>query len=835
MSRDALIVGINQYQHLSSLTTAAHDAEAVSHHLETWGEFRVNRLPETIRNRRPIVSSQSPVSARSLEQALIKLFKPTGKNIPQTALFYYSGHGLQRQAGIREGYLATSDADPNRGQYGVSLFWLRRLLQESPVRQRIIILDCCHSGELLNFLEADPGACEGTDRLFMASSREYESAYESLEGPYSVFTQALLAGLDPSSALGGAVSNHHLIQVVSQKLRGEIQQPLFESSGSSIILTRTPGSSGVVCAPTKPLIERLQKLRYSFCPFPGSAAFSEQYADYFFGRETITDALVKQVHQSRLCTLVGPTGSGKTSLLRAGVLPQLRQLQTSQGWSIRYITPGQHPLRRISEMFVAPEVNDIQRAEQIYRAEAFLSSNPAGIGTLLQATLGAPSLQSPQQVLIIDQLEELWAVGVNPQERECFLSCLEAALRSQHLPLRIVLGVRAHTMSQLRPYRELYGHLSEHRIDLPPMTYEEVKSTIVKPLEKLSLAYDANLIYTLLLDIVGAPGELALLQQLLKELWTQRQIDPNGELPPCLTLDAYAALGGIRQLISHQASQFYQHLTPAEQAAARHIFIGLSEPGAGTEDRRRPVSLSQLVTDSFCRPQIEALLNRLVEARLVILDQTATDPDAGTLRPSPFTAPGCQSSALSTHPAEDYMVDVVHESLIRSWSQLRQWLAACRPALLQQRRLEAAALEWHNLGSPVHPEYLLQGQLLQTALELQQQHWQWLSAHTRSYIHISQQQARQYQLKGWIVRCLVPLSIGAGMFSAYSYYHLSQQVAHQSTPSAESILRRNSHSELKLPQGQFSWPYLLEDFESKPSSTVLFNPKPEAEDPTSSW
>ncbi|MEO1620583.1 MAG: caspase family protein, partial [Cyanobacteria bacterium J06632_3] len=141
MSRDALIVGINQYKSLPGLNAPAADADAVAVRLQTQGEFRVQRMPEAIKNKQAIVSQRRGVTAQMLEAALIKLFKPKGKNIPNTAVFYFSGHGLQREAGIQEGYLATSDTDPSSGNFGISLNWLRRLLQESPVRQIVVILD----------------------------------------------------------------------------------------------------------------------------------------------------------------------------------------------------------------------------------------------------------------------------------------------------------------------------------------------------------------------------------------------------------------------------------------------------------------------------------------------------------------------------------------------------------------------------------------------------------------------------------------------------------------------------------------------------------------------
>jgi uncharacterized caspase-like protein len=240
--RDALVVGINSYQSesLCNLQAPADDAEAIACILEQHGEFKVTRLPEAIARdtTKPYVGKEIRVSLAQLQDALIKLFNPEGDNdnIPDTALFYFSGHGIRRTSGITEGFLATSDVDRDRRFYGLSLQWLRRLLQESPVKQQIIWLDCCHSGELLNFNEADPGDVgEARDRSFIAASREFEQAYQDLGSQYSVLTKVLLEGLNPSRCPQQWVTNISVVDFIDKNLKNATQRPIYRTHLRSFV------------------------------------------------------------------------------------------------------------------------------------------------------------------------------------------------------------------------------------------------------------------------------------------------------------------------------------------------------------------------------------------------------------------------------------------------------------------------------------------------------------------------------------------------------------------------------------------------------------------------
>lgn len=167
MARVALVVGINRYQHFHALSAPAKDAEAIAQRLQADGDFnKVIRLPEAILKREdgrsyPTVGESSGVTQAQLETALKDLFKPNSSQLPDTALFYFSGHGLpdpEGSTGLDKGYLAASDTDPRQTRPGLSLAWLQNLLVHSPIPNQLVWLDCCYSGGLLIDVQAaNPG------------------------------------------------------------------------------------------------------------------------------------------------------------------------------------------------------------------------------------------------------------------------------------------------------------------------------------------------------------------------------------------------------------------------------------------------------------------------------------------------------------------------------------------------------------------------------------------------------------------------------------------------------------------------------------------------------
>ncbi|HLP90765.1 MAG TPA: caspase family protein [Nostocaceae cyanobacterium] len=687
MSRDALVVGINIYEcpSLRKLEAPAQDAEAIAQILEQNGEFSVTRLPaiKDKQNNAVRVGQKTPVTLNQLEEAIVQLFKPEGQNIPDTALLYFSGHGLRKTKGIQQGFLATSDVNPDQGNWGLSLQWLRQLLQESEVKQQIIWLDCCYSGELLNFHEADPGdRGKGRDRCFIAASREYEEAYEAVGVFHSVLTQTLLQGLKPKQHSEKWVTNYSLIDFLNKFWQTYPQRPLFANSGSLINLTRT-------WWPTETLPKPIQ---VSLCPYRGLQYFDfkEEDAKYFYGREALIDQLLDKVRTSNFLAVLGGSGSGKSSVVRAGLLYQLglgRRLSGSEQWEIKIFRPGEHPLKSLALAFVDYGLTDIERASQLTQAEGLITTGCSGLKHLIEAS------NAPRIVLVVDQFEEVFTLCQNEAERKQFFECLLGNLQQLGNKICLVLVMRADFLGKCsdQEYSGLAQQIQQHLVTVTPMTREELEQAIVEPAQQVGLEVEPELVEEMIADVEGSPGSLPLLEYTLKELWQQHQF----------TLAAYTHLGGVKGTLQKRATEVYKALSSEEQPVAKRIFLELTQLGEGTEDTRRRVLLRDLVPSPQEAPVVERVIGKLADEKVRLL-VTSTLIEKGT-----------KSGSIA-------VVDVAHEALIRNWPLLRQWLNENREALRQKRKIEAAAQEWLDNGKI--KDYLLQGVKLAQAEDFLQTH-----------------------------------------------------------------------------------------------------------------
>lgn len=670
MSRDALVVGINVYARLPNLKTPSEDTNAIARLLIEYGDFEVTPLP-TVKNKDEDtpwiaqVGRTTHVTCSQLEDALIQLFLPTGRNVPDTALFFFSGHGLRREKGIQEGYLATSDVHPQAGHWGVSLQWLRRLLEESPVRQQIIWLDCCYSGELLNIEEADPGNRGFVrDRCFIAASREYEQAYEEKDGSHGILSKALLKGLDPGEQADGIVNNLTLTASINRTLKGSIQRALFTNFGGQILLTKSRTER-----------EAHPTVISGICPYKGLAYFDYRGDDpkYFFGRTALTDQLIEKVRTSNFVAVLGASGSGKSSVVRAGLLYQLSQgqrLSGSEHWPIRIFRPGEHPFYNLASAFVDSGLSDVDRAIQLTTiAETIRTHGASELHNLVVENAAEQRL-----MLVADQFEEVFTLCQDETERQQFFECLLGILDFAAKTLCLIIVMRADFFSKCaeKEYAGLAQKIQENLTTIIPMTSEELEQAIREPAKQVGLEIEEELVQQMIDDVQNAPGHLPLLQYALTELWQQRDTE-------CLKLASYIRIGGVKGTLTNHADEAYTFLSEEEQQVARRIFLDLTQLGEGTEDTRRQVNIQNLVTLQYTRVLVNQVIRKLADAKLVVTDEVIKK--------------GEESGRVA-------VVDVAHEALIRYWPRLRKWIDENRNEIRFQRRLEDAARYWDNIRKP---------------------------------------------------------------------------------------------------------------------------------------
>lgn len=396
-------------------------------------------------------------------------------------------------------------------------------------------------------------------------------------------------------------------------------------------------------------------------PFKGLQYFEEDDTELFFGREVLTAKLVDRLNKARfLSVVIGASGSGKSSLVRAGVIPALKRGDVlldgtkppkgSSDWRIHIITPTAHPLDALA--------TELTRDSESVTAAATLlddlTRDPRSLSLFLNR-----KYPKGHTLLVIDQFEELFTLCRDEFEREAFIDNLLSAITPQDSHITLVMTLRADFYAHLSQYPELREAVARQQEYIGPMTVEELRRAIEEPARRGHWEFEAGLVDLILRDIGDEPGALPLLSHALLETWKRRA----GHM---LTLKGYADAGGVRGAIAHTAESVYQNLSEEEQMIVRNIFLRLTELGEGTEDTRRRVSLHELTSQEEDPGSIRMVLNMLADARLLTLSEDTAE--------------------------------VAHEALIREWPTLREWLNQDRQGLQLHRRLTEAARDWELLG-----------------------------------------------------------------------------------------------------------------------------------------
>jgi WD40 repeat protein len=434
-------------------------------------------------------------------------------------------------------------------------------------------------------------------------------------------------------------------------------------------------------------------------PFKGLYYFDEADAGVFFGRETLTTRLVARVHDlastpgpARCLAIVGASGSGKSSVVRAGLIPALHWSPHSASWPIHVLTPGAHPLEALAGCLTA-------QARPVAEKTA-LAENLARETRQLHLTLQQKARRggASHALLVVDQFEEVFTLCRSQAERQAFIDSLLTAAAEPDGPALVVIALRADFYAHCAGFPQLRAALAQQQEYIGAMTPDELRLTIEEPARHGHWQLEPRLVELLLQEVGDEPGALPLLSHALLETWERRR-------GRTLTLSGYLASGGVRGAIAETAEAVFQdRLDAAQRAIARRIFLRLTELGEGTQETRRRAALTELVLQSEDASAVESVLTTLADARLVITSQETAE--------------------------------VAHEALIREWPTLRQWLAEDRENLRLQRHMTEAAQEWARMDRDEGGLY--RGARLAQAREWAGAHAGELNALEREFLDASQ-------------------------------------------------------------------------------------------------
>ncbi|MGW2383258.1 NACHT and WD repeat domain-containing protein [Streptomyces sp. NPDC001658] len=433
------------------------------------------------------------------------------------------------------------------------------------------------------------------------------------------------------------------------------------------------------------------------CPYPGLAAFDEEQSSWFFGRDAVTaDLLVRldaRLRGGGALAVVAPSGAGKSSVLRAGLLPALARgalpAVGSGSWPRVLLTPTAYPVAALFAHLSHALGADPRHLHAALRVgpqacvAALHAATEAGPPSGRDSGKGRPSGRGRRLVLVVDQLEEMFTLCGDERERQAFLDVLSGLARPRpdgRGPVAlVVLGLRSDFYSPCADYPQLRSALQDGQLVIGSMTRAELEEAITLPANAVGLDVEPGLTELLLRDL-GAhtghyeAGRLPLLGHALRATWQQR----HGHV---LTVEGYRATGGIRNAVTTTADTIYRALQPDEQRIARSLFLRLVRIGDGVEDTRRRLPRAELLT-------------------------TGPDPRAAATVIAVFT----QGRLLTQHQDT---VEITHEALLQAWPRLREWIQADRAGHLLHQDLEEAAAAWERSGRDTGMLY--RGQRLETA------------------------------------------------------------------------------------------------------------------------
>ncbi len=427
-------------------------------------------------------------------------------------------------------------------------------------------------------------------------------------------------------------------------------------------------------------------------PYQGLKAFREADGDRFFGRDRHIQDLwqrFQSLHNTpntiRLLPIYGPSGSGKSSLARAGLVPALgrQPLSGRDRARVAVLTPGTHPLEALATVLariVTQDATPIAKADEFKAALLQTASNQQHEG--LRRIAGVfPDIDALPLIVLVDQFEELYTLCDDEQERNAFVDNLLVAACDRAQQVSVIITMRSDFLGATQQHPQLNQLFSSQGFLVPSMTPDDLAVAIAAPAKQAGYELDKATVQLLVHEAQGQEGALPLLQFALTQIWEglRQGIEP---------VDTLERIGGVGGAVATEAQRIYNSLSEDEQAIARCIFLSLIQLNDDKTATRRRASISELITERGDEPQVRNIIHQ-------------------------FARPGVWILVTSANQQQIEMVEVAHEALIQHWEELRNWLNQQWEVIHQKQRIEQSAQEWENHG--YSKDYLWQGKLLYKA------------------------------------------------------------------------------------------------------------------------
>jgi WD40 repeat protein/DNA-binding SARP family transcriptional activator len=602
------------------------------------------------------------------------------------------------RGGTLEELLKAGPLEPDRAasildQVSAALSAAHRLgMVHRDIKPANVLLDEEGNAYLTDFAVAlDAGLSETSSRTMMRRTPAYLSPEQLRHDPASPQTDVFALGIVAYEMLTGvhpfpetsprALLDRHLkdpmrsVREIRPELPAAIDRVIARATATEaeerfsdpLELAAAFRAAGEV---TGRVAEPIGEIRN---PYKGLRAFLEADAPDFFGRDALTQRLLRRLEDdgdvSRFLAVVGPSGSGKSSVVRAGLVPALRRgaLEGSERWYVIDLIPGSHPLRELESSLLALAIEPPSSLLDM------LEGDPLGLVRAAERILPDPNADL---VIVLDQLEEVFTLVADEDERLHVLECLRAAATAPGSRVRIITTLRADFFDQPLSVRGFGDLLARRTEAITPLSPEELERAIVAPADRAGLTVEPRLVVAMIADVVDRPGALPLLQYALTELAERRE---DG----VLTLAGYRRIGGVSGALARRAEQIFGGMNEEAREACRQLFLRLVTLGEGAEDTRRRVRRSELIQLAEAKV-MDGACEAFGRHRLLSFDR---DP-----------------------PTREPTVEIAHEALLTAWDRLRDWIDEAREDIRTQRRLAFSVAEWE--AAERDPSFLLTGSRL---------------------------------------------------------------------------------------------------------------------------